>query len=151
MIPLSFIYNNFTSINIITKRSYRFNLLKLIYIFICFIFYTFYFNIFFPFFNFICSFLISLVLAFFRKSPLIDSNSWFSSGFKTFKASTCFIPWPSIAFIYFSNALPRGELENLACSIILLWSNGNIFSAIRNPYLSILPDDNAYIFEVSHL
>ena len=40
---------------------------------------------------------------------------------------------------------------NLACSIILLWSDGNISSLVRNSDLSILPDDNAGIFAASLL
>ena len=79
----------------------------------------------------------------FGKIPSIDfMSSLFYSGFKAFKASTCFIPWPSIVYICFSNVLPRGEYVNFACSIILLWSNGNIPSPVRYSSLSILPDDN---------
>ena len=85
------------------------------------------------------------------KNPSVDSSSWFSSGCKAFKASTFFIPWSSIVFIYFSNALARGEYVNLACSIILLWSDGNISSPVRNSYLLILPDDNADICSDSFL
>ena len=73
----------------------------------------------------------------------------FSSGFKTSKASTCFLSWSSIVFICFSNALLRREYVKLACSIILLWSNGNIFSPVRYSHLSFLPADNAYIFAAS--
>ena len=40
---------------------------------------------------------------------------------------------------------------NLACSIILFSSNGNISSLVRNSYLSVLPDDNAAIFAASLL
>ena len=58
------------------------------------------------------SFLISIFLIFFRKSPSVDSSSWFSFGCKDFKASACFIPWFSIVFISFSNALPKGEYVN---------------------------------------
>ena len=61
------------------------------------------------------------------------------------------IPWSSIAFICFSNALPSGKYGNLACSIIQLWSDGNISLPVRCSYLSILPDDNAYIFAASLL
>ena len=48
-------------------------------------------------------------------------------------------------------ALPRGEYLNLACSIILLWSDFNVSSPVRYSYLSILPDDNADIFTASLL
>ena len=76
--------------------------------------------------------------------------SFSSSDFKVFKASTysinLFIPWSSVIFICFSNALPSGKYVNLACSIILLWSDGNISSLVRNLYLSILPDDNTDTF-----
>ena len=51
-------------------------------------------------------------------------------------------------FIYLSNALPRGEYVNLACSIILLWSD-SISSAVSYSYLSILRGDNADIFAAS--
>ena len=51
-----------------------------------------------------------------------------------------------MVFIYFSNVLPRGEYVNLASSIILLWSDGNIYSPGRYSYLLNLPDDNADIF-----
>ena len=92
-----------------------------------------------------------LFLIFFGKSLSIVFSSWFFSGFKTSKASTCFIPCSSIVFICFSNALPSGEYVNLAGSIILLWSNGNIYSPVRYSYLSILPDDNAEVFAASLL
>ena len=73
------------------------------------------------------------------------------SGFKAFKTSTCFIPWSSIVFICFSNDSPRGECVNLAYSIILLWSDGNISLPVKNSYLSILPDDGADILVASLL
>ena len=75
----------------------------------------------------------------------------FFSGSKAFKASTCFITWSSIVFICFSNALPRGEYINFACSITLLWSDVSISSPVRYSYLSILPDDNAEVFAASLL
>ena len=56
-----------------------------------------------------------------------------------------------MVFIYFSNVLPRGEYVNLASSIILLWSDGNIYSPVRYSYLLNLPDDNADIFAASLL
>ena len=83
--------------------------------------------------------------------PSVDSDSFFSSGFKAFKVSTCFIPWSSFVFICFSNSLSRAEYVNFACSIILLWSDGNITSPVRYSYLSILPYDNADIFAASLL
>ena len=58
----------------------------------------------------------------------------------------CFSLCSSIVSICFSNPLPSGEYLSLACSIILLWSDGNISSPLRNSYLSIFPDDNANIF-----
>ena len=96
-------------------------------------------------------FLFSLFLIFFGKTLSIDSSSWFSSGFKAFKVSTFFLPWSLIVFICFSIALPRGEYVNLACSIILLWSDGNISSPVRYSYLSVLSDDNGDIFAASLL
>ena len=63
-------------------------------------------------------------------------------------ASSCFLSCPSIGFVCFWKAFPNGEYVNLACSIIFLWLEGNIFSAVRNYYLSIFSDDNADIFAV---
>ena len=37
------------------------------------------------------------------------------------------------------------------CSIILLWSDGNIFSPVKHSYSSISSDDNANIFAASLL
>ena len=71
--------------------------------------------------------------------------------FKSSKAPTWFFPCPPIVFICLSNALPRAEYVSFACSIILLWSDGNISSPVRYSYLSILPDDNADIFAASLL
>ena len=79
---------------------------------------------------------------------MIDSGFVFSSGFKTFKAN-CFIPWSSI--FLFSNALLIGEYVILVCSIVLLWSEGNVYSPVRYSCLSILPDNNDDIFAVSML
>ena len=88
---------------------------------------------------------------FFGKSTSIHSSSWFSSGFKALKASGCFIFWSSIVFICFSNAKPIWKYVNLACSILLLWSDSKIFSPVRNSYFSTLPDKNAVIFAISLL
>ena len=59
-----------------------------------------------------------------------------------------FSPWSSIAFICFSNALPRGEYVNLAYSVIVIWSDGNISSPVRYfiIFYSILADDSTDIF-----
>ena len=46
-------------------------------------------------------FLVLLFLKFLGKSISIDSNSWFSFGFKAFKASTCFFPYPAITLFVF--------------------------------------------------
>ena len=70
-------------------------------------------------------------------------------GFKTSKASTYFFCCSSIVFICFWNALPSEEYVKLTCSIILLWSDGNISSPVRYSYLLILPDDNADILTAS--
>ena len=51
----------------------------------------------------------------------------FSAGFDAFEASVCCIPKSWNVFLYFSNVLPREEYVNIACSIILLWSDGNIY------------------------
>ena len=55
------------------------------------------------------SFLISLFLIFFGKSPSIISTSWFSSGFKAFKASTGFIP----CFYLFSKCFTKRRICKL--------------------------------------
>ena len=81
---------------------------------ICFIFKSFRLIFSFHFLISSVSFLISLVLIFFGKSHSIDSSFCFSSGFKgfktssglkAFKASTCFIPWSLIVFLYFSKVI----------------------------------------------
>ena len=72
-------------------------------------------------------------------------------GFKTSEASTCFFPRYSIVSLCFSKAFPKEEYVNLAGSIILLWSNRNIYSPVWCSYLSIFPDDNADIFAASLL
>ena len=63
----------------------------------------------------------------------------------------CFSPWSSIAFICFSNAIPSGENVNVACSIILLGSEGSISSPVRYSCLSVLPDDSDDIFAAAFL
>ena len=134
MINISFICINFASI-ILSPQGFIVSYYRKSFIY----FFALYFKYIYIFFisssHFLISsflFLISLFLIFFEKSPSIVFSSWFST-------STCFIAWSSIAFIYFSNALPSGEHVNLACSIILLWSHGNISSPVRYTYLSILP------------
>ena len=79
------------------------------------------------------------------KSLSIDSSSWFYAGVKGFKAATGFIPWLSLVFICFSNALPRIEYVKLACFVILLSPDGKISSSVRNSYWSILLDNNTDI------
>ena len=95
--------------------------------------------------------LTSLVHVSFRKFLQLIRIPYFFYTFKDFKASTCFIPWSSIAFICSSNALSSGEYVNLACSIILLWSDGNISTPVGYSYLPILLDYNADIFAASLL
>ena len=74
-------------------------------------------------------FLVSLFFIFFGKITLINFTScMFSFGFKTSEALTCFLPSPSVTFICFLNALPKGEYVNLTCSINLLWSDANTSS-----------------------
>ena len=51
--------------------------------------------------------------------------------------------------IYYS--LLGEEYVNLACSIILLWWKGSVYSPVRYSYLLILPDDSANIFAASLL
>ena len=100
-----------------------------------------FFNIIYFIFNFITS-------RIYWKNSSID---FVSSGFNNSKASTCLFPGSSIVFICFSNALPRGQCVSLACFIILLLSDGKIYSPVRYLYLSIFPDDNADIFAASLL
>ena len=52
-------------------------------------------------------------------------------------AFICFSIWSSIAFVYFFKVFPKEKYINLACSIIWLWSDGNISSPVRYSYLSI--------------
>ena len=59
--------------------------------------------------------------------------------------------WTTIVFAWSSKALPRGEYVNLAYSIILLCSEGNVSSPVKYSYLLILPDDRADIFAASLL
>ena len=61
-----------------------------------------------------------------------------------------FSPWSLIVFVCFSEAFPKGEHVNLACSI-LLWSVGNISLPVRYSYISIFADDNFDIFAASLL
>ena len=98
------------------------------------------------------SLLILLFLISFQKIPSMHFRScWFSFDFKTFEVSTCFLSWSSIVFIYFSKAFPREKWANLACSIILIWSEGSISLSVRYSYLSVLPVNNTVIFTVSLL
>ena len=62
------------------------------------------------------SFLISLVPIVFGKSSLTDCSSWFSSGFKAYKASFGFeafiastVAWSSSFFPCFSESFTKGE------------------------------------------
>ena len=70
--------------------------------------------------------------------------------FKTSKASTWFFT-SSIVFVCCSKGFTKGEYAILACSIILLWSDGKISLPVRYSYLSFFPDDNAHIFASSLL
>ena len=62
-----------------------------------------------------------------------------------------FVFWSSIIFICFSKAFPKGEDVNIAFSITLFWSDGNIFFPVRYLYLPIFPGDNADFFAASML
>ena len=110
------------------------------------------FNFLFPFYNFI-NFIFNIISSHVFWKIFFN---WFyvflfSPVFKIFKASTSFVPWSSIAFICFSNALLKGKYINLACSIFLLWADDNIFLSARYSYLSNFFDGNAYIFAFSLL
>ena len=65
--------------------------------------------------------------------------------FSSLCLTSCF-PCSSSAVFF-----PRGIYVNLAYFIILLSSDGNIFSSVRYSYLSIFPHDNADIFAASLL
>ena len=54
-------------------------------------------------------------------------------------------------FACFSNVFLRGEYVNVACSIFLIWSDGNVSLAVKYSYSSILLYDNAGIFAASLL
>ena len=74
--------------------------------------------------TFFPQFLILLVLISFGKSPSVDVRTcWFGSCCKTFKASTCFIPWFSMCILVFSNVFPKGVCVNLfyQSSLIRRW------------------------------
>ena len=46
---------------------------------------------------------------------------------------------------------PKEEYVNLAGSITLLWCGGSIFSPLRYPYLSALPDESFSSFTLSSI
>ena len=71
--------------------------------------------------------------------------TWSSSAF------VCSSPWLSAVFICFSIAFLKGKWVNLACSLILLYSEGSISLPIRYSYLSIFSDNNIDIFAASLL
>ena len=54
-------------------------------------------------------------------------------------------------FCLFFRNFATGEYVNVACSVILLWSKGNISSLVRYSYLSILSNGNAESFATSLL
>ena len=89
--------------------------------------------------------IIKLFSIFFGNIPSICFNSFFLlKRSRYFKARNCF-------FVCLSKAFPKGEYENLACSITCLSLEDNISSPVRYSYLSILPDDNANVFAASLL
>ena len=73
-------------------------------------------------------------------SLVICCFSWFSSAF------ICLPPCSAIVFVYFPKAFSNGELVNLACVVILHWSEVKTSLPVGNSYSSILPDDKTYIF-----
>ena len=54
-------------------------------------------------------------------------------------------------FCLFFRNFAAGEYVNIACSVILLLSEGNISSPVRYSYLSILSNGNAESFATSLL
>ena len=81
------------------------------------------------FFNFL--FLLSSFLA--SSVNVFSGITSFIVNFKLLKLQLAF-PCSSIVFICFPNALPNEQYVILACSIILLWSDGIISSPVRNSY-----------------
>ena len=79
---------------------------------------------------------------------LLDSTNCFP---RSSIAFICFLPYSSIVSVCCYKAFPKGEYVNLAWSITLLWSEGNIALSVRYPSLSIFPDDNADTFAASLL
>ena len=125
MILFSFSYISFTSMNTIPKRSYLFILLKIIYL-------SFFFFFFF--------------LSHFKSLCLIFCSHFLISSI-SFLISFVLISFGKS----FSKVFPKQQWVNLACSIILVWSEGKISSPLRYSSLSIFPDDNADIFAASLL
>ena len=99
------------------------------------------------------SYVVSSFRKYFENKVAIDFWSVSKNFFSTLFSSTSvyFSPWSSIIFVCFSRAFPKEESANLACSIICLWLEGNIFSPVRYSYFSIFLDDNAVIFAASLL
>ena len=84
------------------------------------------------------SFLISLFPSSFEKFPSV------SFGFADFLLVSKFKKLKVIfvnlnRFFLFSKAFSRGEYVSLACSIIWVWSQGNISWLVRYSYLLVLP------------
>ena len=125
MIHFSFIYVNFTSINIFIEIFDRFILLKIICVNCCFIFWVFSFNFLFPFFNFI------YLIFNFTSSHVFRKNS--CNRFYVFFIFLWFYIFQSFYLFYFLNFNCFYLFFKcfLACSIILLESAGNISSPIK--------------------
>ena len=128
--------------------------MRIIFMFICSIYLVFALNFFLPLFNFIY-FIINFIvsLSFSEKVLQLFLVPDFLLVWKLLMLRlVLFLDLQSFFCLFcFLNALPSGEYVNLACSIILLWSEGSISSHLKYSYYSILPDDNADIFAASLL
>ena len=122
--------------------------------FICSIYLVFAFNFFLPLFNFIY-FIINFIvsLSFSEKVLQLFLVPDFLLVWKLLMLRlVLFLDLQSFFCLFcFLNALPSGEYVNLACSIIVLWSDGNISSSARHSFFSTLTDDNAGIVAASLL
>ena len=122
-------------------------MLKIICIFICFIFKSFCLIFSYHFLISFISLLISIFIIFLEKIIQLILVLDFLLLSKLIKL-LLFYSFILNCFCI-SNALPREEYVNLACSVILVWSDVNIPWPVRYSYLQVLPDNNADILAAS--
>ena len=68
---------------------------------------------------------------------VLDSANCFTWSLIVF---ICFFLWSSIVFACFYKAFSNREYRDLACSVILLWSDGSISLPVKYSCVSIFPD-----------